>query len=130
MNVNPDAELMYKKGMEDFAALNAMLDHVDISNEIFGFHAQQAVEKFLKAWLWCVGVAPPKKHDLRLLYILLKDNGANVPPPFEGLIDLTDFATVFRYETCEEIDIDRQTVLERVHECSTHVQSIVYGQSL
>ena len=104
-----------------------MLELINISDEIFGFHAQQAVEKFLKAWLWCVGVSPPKKHDLRLLYLLLKDNGVNVPPPFESLIDLTDFATIFRYETYDAIDIDRQTILDQVRQCSIHTMSIVYG---
>ena len=44
-----------------------MGDAEAFDDEIFGFHAQQAVEKALKAWLTEVGVTYPLTHDLSLL---------------------------------------------------------------
>ena len=43
-----DLLLMARK---DFDALRGMLDNPLFADEIFGFHAQQAIEKSLKAWL-------------------------------------------------------------------------------
>jgi HEPN domain-containing protein len=37
------------------------------------FHAQQCVEKVLKAWLRCQGTLPPRTHQLSLLLALLPD---------------------------------------------------------
>lgn len=36
---------------KDHQSLTPMLDAESLSAEIFGFHAQQAIEKTLKAWL-------------------------------------------------------------------------------
>ena len=47
-----------------------------ISVEIFNqacFHAQQCVEKVLKAWLCHCGTLPPRTHQLSLLLALLPD---------------------------------------------------------
>ena len=40
----------------DYRALCGMEDAEVFSDEIFGFHVQQAVEKALKAWLCSLGV--------------------------------------------------------------------------
>ncbi|NIR50348.1 HEPN domain-containing protein [candidate division KSB1 bacterium] len=34
-------------------------------DEIFGFHAQQAVEKVVKAWPNLLGIVYPRTHDFR-----------------------------------------------------------------
>lgn len=75
-----------------------MRDVEDFPDEIFGFHAQQAVEKALKAWLAVLGVQFPKTHDLKLLLDLLGERGV----PTEGLqsfVDLNAFAVQYRYES-------------------------------
>ena len=46
------------------------------SSEIYNqtcFHAQQCVEKVLKAWLRFQGTLPPRSHQLSLLLALLPD---------------------------------------------------------
>jgi HEPN domain-containing protein len=40
-----------------------MLDANDFPEEVFGFHAQQAIEKTLKAWIAVRRLAYPKSHD-------------------------------------------------------------------
>ena len=60
------------------------------------FHAQQCVEKYLKALLVWRGLEPPRTHDLRLLLALLPQS---IQPTLalEEQRDLTRYATVTRY---------------------------------
>jgi hypothetical protein len=41
-----------------------MQDRSDFPEEIFGFHAQQVIEKSLKAWLTALHLVYPKSHDV------------------------------------------------------------------
>lgn len=81
-----------------------MADEALFDVEIFDFHAQQTVEKLLKAWLCIVGVKYERTHDLQNLFSLLKDNNQIVPASFEELDYLTDFAVNFRYDSFESLD--------------------------
>jgi len=76
------AELAFENGIYDYAA----------------FHAQQAVEKFLKAFLVRFGKPVPRTHDIAYLTELCKE----IDPSFEHLYDinahyLSDFAVEVRY---------------------------------
>ena len=52
MSVNLDhAESMLSIAKKDVKALRSMLDPDKFDVETFGFHAQQAMEKALKAWI-------------------------------------------------------------------------------
>ncbi|MDY6965493.1 MAG: HEPN domain-containing protein [Halobacteriota archaeon] len=66
--------------------LEEILDSERISDEIIGFHSQQAVEKLLKAVLSEFGVAYIKVHDLEKLLNLLADNKIEVPDDIKELI--------------------------------------------
>ena len=46
--------------------------------ETVGFHAQQAVEKTMKAWLAMLGVEFPRTHSLRILLSLLEEHNVEV----------------------------------------------------
>ena len=91
------AREMLTLAQRDFKALQGMLDAETFADEIFGFHAQQAVEKALKAWLTLVGVEYPRTHDLEELLELLEEHAEPILDAFYDLIDLTDFAVQFRY---------------------------------
>ncbi|MBF0160331.1 MAG: HEPN domain-containing protein [Magnetococcales bacterium] len=65
------ARVMILMAEKDFCALSSMGNSSNFPDEIFGFHVQQAVEKGLKAWLCCLGVAYPRKHDLSELAKML-----------------------------------------------------------
>ena len=60
---------------KDFDALCGMVDNPLFAEEIFGFHAQQAIEKSLKAWLAAWSLTYPMTHDLSRLLDLLEENG-------------------------------------------------------
>jgi HEPN domain-containing protein len=45
------AAAMLRIAQRDLAALQGMADAAVFADEIFGFHAQQAIEKCLKAWM-------------------------------------------------------------------------------
>ncbi|MGH7564159.1 MAG: HEPN domain-containing protein [Gemmatimonadota bacterium] len=60
------------------------------------FHAQQCVEKYLKAVLGIQGIAHPRTHDVAHLIALLPEPSAVGLEP-EEQERLTDYATVTRY---------------------------------
>lgn len=92
----------------DLRALRAMTDIGAFPDEIFGFHAQQAVEKALKSWLASLSVTFPKTHDLKRLFDLLAERGISTDD-LERFVDLNAFAVQYRYESLynDEEAIDR-----------------------
>lgn len=60
------------------------------------FHAQQAVEKSLKAVLIAKRISFPKTHNIRVLLDLLPQDIA-VPLEIERAASLTDYAVMIRY---------------------------------
>lgn len=61
----------------DLRAFRKLSDDLEIDDEVVGFHAQQAVEKCLKAVLAKHRVEVRKTHDLQVLIELLAQN--NLP---------------------------------------------------
>ena len=62
-----EAYLLLTAASRDFRALQGTMDPGVFADEIFGFHAQQAAEKALKAWLSALDVEYPRTHDLTML---------------------------------------------------------------
>jgi HEPN domain-containing protein len=115
MRQHEQALLFAKKAAEDAALLGEVLASSKVSNEIFGFHAQQAAEKLLKALLSESGVPFPRTHNLRLLMDLLADAGHPLPASFSDLDTLTPYGTLFRYEDSPaNIPLDRKTAFDMV----------------
>jgi HEPN domain-containing protein len=113
MNKGTDLLLMAKK---DMAALAGMInDTVHFSDEIFGFHAEQAIEKALNAWIASLGKVYPFTHDLSLLLKILEKNGIVITGWFD-LLELNSFGVQFRYEEFEQNDemLNRKMILARV----------------
>ena len=69
-----------------------------MSDEVIGFHCQQAAEKMLKALLSDLGAAFHKTHELGALMDALARSGAPLPGEFENLDMLTPFGAVYRYD--------------------------------
>ena len=61
------------------------------------FHAQQAVEKALKAVLVSRGIDFPLTHDLENLLEILRESGAEVPEQLDEIGELTPYAVETRY---------------------------------
>ncbi|HEX4130911.1 MAG TPA: HEPN domain-containing protein [Pirellulales bacterium] len=92
------------------------------SDEIFGFHAQQAVEKALKAWLAFKSVRYSHTHDLQALIDAVEDSGEDADWLRE-MVDLNPFAVQYRYESVDEEEeaIDRTSVLAQARMVFDHV---------
>lgn len=111
---------------KDLTALAGMSNATVFADEIFGFHAQQAAEKALKAWLAALGVVYPLKHDLALLLQLLAKRGADVSA-FQSLDDYTDFAVDFPYLGIEMAATapDRSAIRVEISGLLNHVTRVV-----
>ncbi len=109
MKRREQALLLLGKAAQDEALLDEVLDSRNISDEVIGFHCQQAAEKLLKALLSDLGVAFRKTHELGGLMEELQRAGASLPPDFDALDMLTPFSAVYRYE-----DYDADAPLDRV----------------
>jgi len=116
MNGPSQAAHLLRMARKDLQAMRALSDPKVADLEVFGFHAQQAVEKALKAWLDLRGQLYPRIHDLDELFRLLRQHGATVPEQYAGLGILTDFGVAFRYEAYDEAEapFDREEVRRRV----------------
>jgi HEPN domain-containing protein len=79
----------------------------DSDDEAIGFHAQQAIEKCLKAVLAAKAIPFRKTHDLVELVDLLKDRLQLTPPHVEMLDQLNPFAVTFRYEFLDLEPVNR-----------------------
>jgi len=123
MRQHEQALLLLKKAQEDTALLSEVLSSERISNEIFGFHAQQAAEKLLKALLSEFSVSFPRSHNLRLLMDLLADVGHSLPSSLRDLDLLTPYGTLFRYEDIPaEVGLDRKTAFEMITVLRAYVE--------
>ena len=96
------------------------------SDGVFGFHAQQAAEKALKAWMAYKGVTYKHTHDLMSLIDSLDGSGEEVAALGE-LVDLNSFAVQYRYETADEDDepINRRDVLDKIQRLFERVEEII-----
>jgi len=123
MKQREQALLLIRKAAEDEALLVEVVSAAKISNEIYGFHGQQAAEKLLKALLSEYSIPFPRTHNLRLLMDLLMDAGHPLPAPLADLDVLTAYGTLFRYEDIPlETQFDRNAVLALIRELRAHVE--------
>lgn len=95
-------QLMLEKVAQDEYVLDKFLTDDDAPIEIFGFHAQQAAEKLLKAILAAAGADYPRTHRLTELIDLIRSRGIQLPDTFEDVRYLTPFAVDFRYDIVPE----------------------------
>ena len=97
MRSRDSAEVLLRKAGGDEFTVEKLIPDPASQDEIIGFHAQQAVEKLLKAVLAHHAVPYPRIHDLTELVALLRENRISFPEDLEEIDRLTPFATVFRY---------------------------------
>lgn len=81
----------------DFQTYRILAEHPESALSALGFHAQQCVEKSLKAALTCHGVDFPPTHNLERLAGQLTELGAALPLPVRELRKLNPYAVETRY---------------------------------
>ena len=128
MSDHKQARELLEAAERDLSALRGMGDAGVFADEIFGFHAQQAVEKSFKAWLALLGEIYPMTHDLEMLLtsVVARDAGA---VRFEELIEYTPYAVRLRYADAEprEEPLDRDEILLRVEALLERVRQLMEG---
>lgn len=120
------AQTMLCMANKDFKALKGMMDTEIFEEEIFGFHAQQAIEKVLKAWLALLGHEYPLTHDISTLLELLESSGLDVERYWD-LVEYNTFAVQFRYETIDafEMSSDRMITVHEVEFLIKQVEKLI-----
>jgi hypothetical protein len=83
---------------KDIAALDYIYEAPVVADSIVGFHAQQAVEKSLKAVLYACSARFGRTHDLTQLCALVSAAGLALPLPMETIAQLTPYAVTLRYD--------------------------------
>jgi HEPN domain-containing protein len=87
-----------EKGRRDFiTAQNALLDTREIFPDIICFHAQQAAEKYLKAYLVFIEQEFPKTHALEDLVLLASSKDPACRNLLSVACDLSPYAVEVRY---------------------------------
>ena len=95
---DPDfAEQLLTAAERDLTVWRKLVNDAEVHDVVLGFHAQQAVEKLLKAVLARAGVVFRRTHDLAELLDVLHDAGLPDPPHAERLDELNPFAVEARY---------------------------------
>jgi HEPN domain-containing protein len=110
------ARVLLDRADGDLALVRRVLDDAEIPDAIVGFHAQQAVEKSIKAVLAARGIKYTKTHALGYLVGLVEANEIVAPPSVMEADELSPWAVDFRYETESEPALDRRAALELIED--------------
>lgn len=103
------AALLARKAREDATAVREFAANPEISDGIIGFHAQQAIEKWLKAAMALHGVREARIHDLGRLLQILEKEGLRLPENASRLDELTIYAVPLRYDDLLDAEpLDRE----------------------
>ena len=97
-------EAWIRKAENDSKNIRATLASADPAWDTVCFHAQQAAEKYLKAYLVFQGDIPPRTHDLVLLLRLARDFDPTLDAQRNDCDLITHFAVDARYPTVVEPD--------------------------
>lgn len=108
------AEEWIDRAGEDIAVLAVGVTDPRIGDRTYGYHAQQAIEKFLKAMIADKGIEPRRTYDLRDLADTASELYELRADPLYGP-DLTPFATAHRYPGfAPPPELDRGSVYQQV----------------
>ncbi len=113
-DLNDLAVRFARKARSDEIALEKLADDPDVPDDLIGFHAQQALEKLLKAALAHAGIAPPRIHDLGELIARLSDVDLTPPASASEARALVPWAVEFRYEDILDEHLDRAAARKAV----------------
>ena len=107
-----------------------VLDHVGLdptfADMIVGFHAQQAIEKLIKAVLSHNQIAYPRVNDLDRLLHLLEAEQITQPPGAQQLGSFTPWATYLRYaDPPEPISLDRPAAIALVDDVADWASALI-----
>jgi len=91
------ASLLLEKAAEDQYILQTLAGDPKAADAAIGFHAQQAVEKLIKAVLANRGIEFPHTHDIQYLLHMIEQHHLPTPPDTDEVLSLTAYAVEYRY---------------------------------
>ena len=124
-DLNDLAARFVRKAGSDEIALAKLTDDPDVPDDLIGFHAQQGLEKLLKAALAHAGVAPPHIHDLGELVARLADVGLSAPVSASEARALVPWAVEFRYDDVLDERLDRAAARQAVADLREWVDGLL-----
>ena len=92
------AQRLMQRARDDRYAMVRLAEDPQSPPWTIAFHAQQAVEKAIKAVLSAGSIEYPYTHDLERLLELVAASGRSLPPDRRELPTLTPFGATLRYE--------------------------------
>jgi HEPN domain-containing protein len=107
-----EAQALLRAAEGDWRTVEILLQHGDAPVSSVGFHAQQYVEKVMKAVLVSNAVVFHRTHDLEELADLLEQQRIELPVPRDQLRRLNPFAVIIRYADIEVTFADIDAVAE------------------
>jgi HEPN domain-containing protein len=111
------ARVLARKAEGDAKAMRFLAPNPEIDDESIGFHAQQAIEKWIKAVMASAGLPEERIHDLSRLLDILAAAEIDAPPGSEWLDFLTVYAVPLRYDELLDLEpLDRDAVVTLVGE--------------
>jgi HEPN domain-containing protein len=122
-------EHLLRRAVADEQAMK-VLAQAGADPQIIGFHAQQASEKFLKAFLSHHRITYGRSHDLRVLLDLVEKHVQVVPKEVEEVCQLGPYAVEFRYQDIPsgaETQPSAQWMIERVESVRDWVYQQIKG---
>jgi HEPN domain-containing protein len=109
------AKVLARKAEGDAKVARKLAPDADIDDEAVGFHAQQAIEKWLKAVMASKGLEEMRTHDVGRLVVLLGKAEVDLPPGANRLDDLSIYAVPMRYADLLDAEpLDREAVMQLV----------------
>jgi HEPN domain-containing protein len=120
-----------RKAAQDEALLDEVIASENVSDEVIGFHCQQAAEKMLKALLSDLGTAFRKTHELGALMDTLARSGAPLPGELENRDVLPPFGAVYRYDDYDGGEsLNRAETLTLLRALRAWVEDRLYSRTI
>jgi len=116
-----------ERAEHDLRTAETMLDVPDPPVDVACFHAQQCVEKCLKAFLCAADVDAPRTHDLVRLLDMCVDRDARLDTLRDTARALADYAVTTRYpDEWREIPVEEgRDAVGRAREATALVRPLV-----
>ena len=110
---------------DDELAARSVLRVEGIADAIVGLHAQQAIEKAIKAVLAVKETEFPFTHDLKRLKEFADKSGIELPTTLDGIEALTPFAFGERYGSEVPLGLDRDQALKWATEAIAWARTLI-----
>jgi len=121
-----EARALLRVAEGDWKTVELLLQHPDAPVASVCFHAQQYLEKVMKAVLVSNAVIFRRTHDLEQLADLLERQGIELPLSKDQLKRLSPFSVTIRYEDMEITLADINAVAEMMEGARVWVGRQIY----